>query len=86
MDQLSQALLLEQAVDERHVFRKIVVQDNAANCSFHVLLDILGRLSVNDVLRIERLGKIDDLAGVAQFNGGERFHFTHFERDQHVIG
>ena len=32
------------------------------------------------------LHQVDHLAGVAQLDGRERFHFAHFERDQHVVG
>ena len=85
MHQLGEALLLEQAVDERHVVGQRVVQDDAADGGVHVLLDELDRLGVHDVLAVERLGQIDDLAGVAQLDRRERFHFAHFERDQNVV-
>ena len=85
VDQLSEALLLEQAVDERHVGRKVIVQDDAAHRGIDVGLDVFGRLGVHHVLAVERLGQIDDLTGVAQLDRRERFHFAHFERDENVV-
>ena len=41
---------------------------------------------MHDVLAVERLGQIDDLAGIAQLDRRERFDFAHFESDQNVIG
>ena len=52
----------------------------------HVLLDELDRLGVDDVLRVEGVHQVDDLAGVAQLDRRQRFHLAHFERDQHVVG
>ena len=86
LHQLRQALLLQQAVDVRHVLRQVVVQDHAADRRVHVLLDELDGFGVQDVLGVEGVHQVDDLAGVAQLDRGERFHFAHFERDQHVVG
>ena len=64
----------------------MVVEDHAADGGFHVLLDELDRLGVQDVLVVEGVHQVDDAAGVAQLDGRQRFHFAHFERDQHVVG
>ena len=85
LHQLREALLLQQAVDERHLVRQHVVQDDAADGGVHVLLHELDRLGVHQVLAVERLGQIDDLAGVAQLDRRQRFDFAHFERDQNVV-
>ena len=85
LHQLAHALLLQKAVDERHLLRKNVVEDDAADRRVHVLLGELDRLGVHDVLVIERLGQVDNFAGVAQLDGGERFHFAHFERNQNIF-
>ena len=37
------------------------------------------------VLVVEGVHEIDDLAGIAQLDGGQRLDFTHFERDEHVF-
>jgi hypothetical protein len=84
LHQLREALLLEQAVDERHVVRQHVVQNDAADRRVHVLLVVLNRLGVHDVLLVEGVLQVDHAAGVAQLDGGQRFHFAHLERDQHV--
>ena len=86
LHQLRETLLLQQAVDEGHLFRQHVVQDHAAHRGIHILLVELDRLGVNDVLVVERLIQVDHFAGIAQLNGRQRFHFTHFERDQDVVG
>ena len=64
----------------------MVVEDHAADGGLHVLLDELDRLGVQDVLAVEGVHQVDHAAGVAQLDGGERFHFAHFERDEHVVG
>ena len=38
-----------------------------------------------NVLIIVGLRQVNDLAGVAQTNRGERFHLAHFERDDDVF-
>ena len=86
LHQLREALLLQQAVDERHVLGQHVVEDHAADRRVHVLLHELDRLGVQDVLVVERLHQVDHAAGVAQLDRRQRFHFAHFERDQHVVG
>ena len=60
LNQLRETLLLEKTVDEGHVLRQNVVQDDAADGGVHVLLDVLDRLGADDVLAVERLGQIDD--------------------------
>ena len=86
LHQLRKTLLLQQAVDEGHLVGQHVVQDDAADRGIHVLLVELDRLGVHDVLVVERLHQVDDLAGVAQLDGRERFDFAHFERDEDVVG
>ena len=86
LHQLAQALLLQKAVDERHVRRQAVVEDDAADGGFHVLLDELDGLGVQDVLVVEGVHQVDYAAGVSQLDGGERLHLAHFEGDEHVVG
>ena len=85
LNELREALLLEQAVDERHLIGQNVVEDDAADRRVHVLLHELDRLGVHQVLAVESLGQIDDLAGVAQPDRRERLDLAHFERDQNVV-
>src|ERR1017187_8020423 len=86
LHQGAQALLLQQAVDERHILRQVIVHDHATDGGFHVLLDELDGLGVDDVLAVEHMHQVDHPAGIAQLDGSERFHFAHFERDQHIVG
>ena len=86
LHQLAQALLLQQAVDEGHVLRQVVVEDHAADGGLHVLLVELDGLGVQDVLVVEGVHQVDDPAGVAQLDGRERLDLAHFEGDQHVVG
>ena len=86
--QVADALLLEQAVDVRHVGRAaldVVVHDGAAHRGRDVLPLEHGRLGVGHVLIVVRGGEVDDLARVAQTNRGKRFHFARFLGQQHFI-
>jgi len=86
LHKLAEALLLQQAVDEGHVRRKAVVEDDAADGGFHILLDELDGLGVDDVLVVEGVHQVDDAAGVAQLDGGEGLDLAHFEGDEDVVG
>ena len=86
--QLADALLLEQAVDVRHVrgaALQVVVHDGAAHGGRDELPLEVGRLGVDHVLIVVRRGQVDDLAGVAQTDRGERFHLAGFLRQQHFF-
>src|ERR1017187_10317834 len=86
LHQRGKTFLLQQTVDEGHVPRQVFVHDDPADGGFHVLLGKLDRLGVGFVLVIEGMHQVDDLAGIPQLDGSERFHFAHFERDQHIVG
>ena len=74
------ALLLEQAVDERHVRRQVIVEDHAADGGVQELRFEIDRLGVRNVLIVVSVGEVDHFAGVAQANRREQFHFAGFER------
>ena len=59
--QLLQALLLEEAVDERDLLRHVHVEDHAADGGLDDLSVELLDLGVRDVLIVEVLGEIEDL-------------------------
>ena len=82
---LGHALFLQQAVDEGHFLRQYVIQDDAADGGVHVLLDVFDGLGMQQILRVVSLDEIEDAAGVAELDGGERFHLAHFEGDQDVF-
>ena len=83
--QRADALLLEQAVDVRHAFGQVVVQDGAADRGVDESALDLYRLGVNDVLIVVRGGQVDHFARVAQADRAECFHFARFERHQHFV-
>src|ERR1035437_7786986 len=85
LHELAQALLLQKAVDERHVGREVVVDDHPADGGFHVLLDELDGFGVQDGLVVESVHQVDDAAGITQLDGGKRLHLAHFEGDEHVV-
>src|SRR5208282_37219 len=62
------ALLLEQAVDEGHFRRQVIVEDHAANGGVQKLFAQVNRLGMRDVLIVVSVGEIDHLAGVAHAN------------------
>src|SRR5581483_4658489 len=80
--QLSNALLLEQAIDVRHAFRKVIVQDGASDSRVQELPVVVRRVGVRDVLIVVRSGEIDHFAGVAETNRRERLNLARFEREQ----
>ena len=53
--------------------------------SMYCLMNSIGSVWIRFWLS-NALHQVDHLAGVAQLDGRERFHFAHFERDQHVVG
>ena len=83
--QLLDALLLEQAVDVRHLLGQVRIENDAAHGGLNELALELDRLDVRDVLRIERGGQVDGFPGVAQTNGGEQFDFTGFKSQRDVF-
>ena len=80
------ALLLQQAVDERHVRRQVIVEDHAAHGRVQELLVQLNRLGVRYVLIVVRVRQVDHFAGVAHANRREQFDFARFERHDHFFG
>ena len=80
------ALLLEQAVDERHVRGQVIVEDHAADGGVQELLVQVHRLGVRHVLIVVGVGEVDHLAGVAHADGREQFDFARFERHDDFFG
>ena len=85
VDQLADALLLEQAVDVRHARGQRVVQDGAADGGVDVLLVEFDRLGVGQVLIVVGRGHVEHRAGVAQTDRRQRLDFPGFERHQHFF-
>src|SRR5690348_6795014 len=84
-DQAAHSLLLQQAVDVRHALGQGVIQDGPAHGGVDELPLVMLRLRVRDVLVVVGAGEINHFAGVAQADGSKRFHFAHFQRQQHLI-
>ena len=66
------ALLLEQAVDERHIRRQVIVEDHAADGGVQELLLEMDRLGVRDVLVVVCVGEVDHFTRVAHANRREQ--------------
>ena len=84
--ELLNALLLEQAVDEREIARQVVVEDHAADGGLNELALQLHGNGVRHVLVVIRGGEVDDFTGVAQTNRSEQFDFAGFEREHDFFG
>ena len=66
IDELLHALLLDQAVDEGHLLRQVIVEDHAADGGVDELALHHDRLGVRHVLIVVGGGQVDQFAGVAQ--------------------
>ena len=86
LHQLLQPLLLEQAVDERHARRNLLVQDHAADRRVDDLVAHRLHLGVQHVLIVARRGQILQIAGVAQTNRRQRLELARLHRQHHVVG
>ena len=85
INQLLDALLLDEAVDERHLFGKLVVEDHAARGRADELLLQLNRRGMRDVLIVVSSSEVDQFAGVAQANRRKKFNFARFKRQDHFL-
>ncbi len=72
VDELADALLLEQAVDVGHALGERIVEDGAADGGGDELLVELDRLGVGEVLIVVGGGHVEHRAGVAQTDRRER--------------
>src|SRR6185437_6433135 len=85
VDELADALLLEQTVDERNPLRQRVIEDGAADRGGDVLLVEVHGLGVRDVLVVVGRGHVEHGAGVAQADRRERFHLLRFQRHEDLF-
>ena len=83
--QLTNALLLEQAVDERHARGKRIVEDGAAHSGVDVLLVEIHRLGVQQILIVVSRGHIEHFARVAQADGRKRLDLLCFKSHQDFV-
>ena len=83
--QLSDALLLEQPVDERHAFRKVIVQNGAADGRVQETALRVHRFGVNDFLIVVCGDQVNHFTRITQPDGTQRFHFAGLERQQHFF-
>ena len=80
---LLQALLLQQAVDERHHRRQRGVEDDAADGGVDDLVRDRLRLGLQHGLVVARDGQVDQLAGEPQADRRQRLDLARLER-QHT--
>ena len=83
--QLPDALLLQQAVDERHPLRQRVVQNHAAHRRRDVLFVEVHRLNVRQILVVVSRGQVQHRARVAQPDRRQRLHFLGFQSHQNLF-
>src|SRR5271168_1467520 len=86
IDELLDALLLEQTVDEREFLRQVRIEDDAANSSLNELALHLDGHGVRHVLIVVRGGEVDDFTGIAQTDGSEQLDFAGFESENDFVG
>jgi len=86
IDELLNAFLFEQAVNERHVRGQVRIENDAADGGLDELTLHLDRLGVSDVLVIVSGDQVDDFARVTEADRSEQFDFASFEREADVIG
>ena len=79
VDELADALFLEEAVDVGHLLRERVVEDGAADGGGDVLAVVLDGLGVGEVLIVVGGAHFKHGAGVAETNGGEGLDLFGFE-------
>ena len=84
-DQLSDALFLEQAIDEGHALGKVIVQNGATYGGIQEAAFVLHRFGVSNVLIVVSGGQIDYFAGVAQTDRSQGFDFAGFESHQNFF-
>ena len=85
LHKLLDALLLQQAVDERHVRGQVIVEDHAADGGVQELLVQRDGLGVRHVLIVIGGGEVDHFAGVAQADRREQFHFAGFQSAEPLL-
>src|SRR5262249_6008588 len=86
LDQLLQALFLQQAVDERHTRGQLLVQNDTPDRSVQDL--VLNRLNLGSkhVLVVTRSRKVLKLARKTQPDWRQRFEFAGLQRQHHIVG
>src|SRR3990172_192380 len=83
--QIPESLLLQQTVDERDLFRQVIVEDHPAHRGVDdVAFDFLD-LGVNHVLLVEGRGQVDDLTTVEHSDGTQGLHLASFEGQDYVL-
>ena len=80
LHQLGEALLLQEAVDEGHLIRQVIVENDAPHRRIQVLLGELDRLGVQDVLVVESVDQVDDAAAEVELDRRQRLDVAHVER------
>src|SRR3989475_2720516 len=85
VDQLLNAFFLQQTVDEGHLLRQVVVENNAPYRGGKELALEVNHFCVRNVLIVVGGGEIDHLTRIAQTNGRQQFDFARFQREQNFF-
>ena len=84
--QLTNALFLQQSIDERHALGEVIVQDRASDGGIDVLPFELHWIGMSDVLIVVSVGQVYHFAGIAQADGSKSFDRSCIERQQNFFG
>ena len=84
--QRAQSFPAEEAVDERHLLRKMVVEDDASDGRIDELVFHRDGFRVQDVLVVVSRCEVDDPTGVPQANGRKSLDFAGLQSQQDFIG
>ena len=85
LHELLQPLLLEQAVDERHAGRNLLVQNDASDRRVDDLVGHRLHFGVQHVLIVSRGGEVLQIAGVAETNRRQRLELARLHRQHHIV-
>src|SRR6266851_2851186 len=86
VNELLDALLLQEAVHVREIFRQMCIENDAPDGGLNELPLHLDGNGVRDVLIVIGRGEVDDFTGVAQTNRGKQLDFAGFQRENNFIG
>jgi len=86
LHELLLTLLLQQAVDVRHLLRQRLIEDDAPDGRVDDLVGDGLHLGVQHVLIVAGRRQILQIAGEAQPDRRQRLELARFEREHHVVG
>src|SRR5947207_2979649 len=86
INELLNALLLEQPVHEREFLGQMRIENDAANSGLDELALHLHRLGVRHVLVVVGGSEVNDFTGIAQANRRKQLDLAGFQREDDILG